>query len=282
METIAKWHFAMLNDKKRNKAIENAILDLNLNNKIVFEIGTGSGLFSILFAKSGASHVYTCEQNPLMASIASKLINSSGYANIISLYPESSSTLIRKKKFNIKPDIIFTETLDCGIIGEGFQEIKQDIIKIANDNTKILPNNINKLGVLINSNSIMNLNKVDSYSQIDISYLNEYSTNTYFPVRSEMFQSEWLSESTLIRKYDYKSIEPPESFFSITATKDGICHGILSWFQIELGKQEVTTKPNSGSHWHQAFHPFENFIKVTKGQKYHFVLNNKARIVEKI
>ncbi len=281
METIPKWHFAMLNDKKRNQAIENAILDLNLNNKIVFEIGTGSGLFSILFAKSGASHVYTCEQNPLMASIASKLIQNSGYANLISLYPESSSTLICNKKFNIKPDIIFTETLDCGIIGEGFEEIKTDILKIANDNTEILPNNINKLGVLINSNDIVNLNKVDSYSQIDISYLNQYSTSTYFPVRSEMYKSEWLSESTLIRKYDYTSIELPNNLFSITATKDGICHGILSWFEIEFGKQGITTKPNSGSHWHQAFHPLENFIKITKGKTYNFVINNKGRIEQK-
>ncbi len=281
METIPKWHFAMLNDKKRNQAIENAILDLNLNNKIVFEIGTGSGLFSILFAKSGASHVYTCEQNPLMASIASKLIKNSGYANLISLYPESSSTLIRNKKFNIKPDIIFTETLDCGIIGEGFEEIKTDIIKIANDNTEILPNNINKLGVLINSNDIVNLNKVDSYSQIDISYLNQYSTSTYFPVRSEIYKSEWLSESTLIRKYDYTSIELPNNLFSITATKDGICHGILSWFELEFGKQRITTKPNSGSHWHQAFHPLENIIKITKGKTYNFVINNKGRIEQK-
>ena len=271
----------MLNDKKRNKAIENAILDLNLNNKIVFEIGTGSGLFSILFAKSGASHVYTCEQNPLMASIASKLIKNSGYANLISLYPESSSTLIRNKKFNIKPDIIFTETLDCGIIGEGFEEIKKDILKIANDNTEILPNNINKLGVLINSNDIVNLNKVDSYSQIDISYLNQYSTSTYFPVRSEMYKSEWLSESTLIRKYDYTSIELPKNLFSITATKDGICHGILSWFEIELGKQRITTKPNSGSHWHQAFHPLEKTIRINKGKTYNFVINNKGRIEQK-
>jgi type II protein arginine methyltransferase len=281
METIAKWHFAMLNDKKRNKAIENAILDLNLNNKIVFEIGTGSGLFSILFAKSGASHVYTCEENPLMASIASKLVKNSDYANLISLYPESSSTLIRKKKFNIKPDIIFTETVDCGIIGEGFEQIKKDIIQIANDNTEILPNNINKLGVLINSNSIVNLNKVDSYSHIDISYLNQYSTSTYFPVRSEMYKSEWLSESTLIRKYDYTSIELPKHLFSITATKDGICHGILSWFEIEFGKQSITTKPNSGSHWHQAFHPLEKTITINNGKTYNFVINNKGRIEQK-
>ncbi len=281
METIAKWHFAMLNDKKRNQAIENAILDLNLNNKIVFEIGTGSGLFSILFAKSGASHVYTCEENPLMASIASKLIKNSGYSNAITLFPQSSSTLVDTKNFNIKPDIIFTETVDCGIIGEGFEEIKQDILKIATDNTKILPSNINKLGVLINSNDILNLNKVDSYSQIDISYLNKYSTSTYFPVRSEIYKSEWLSESTLIRNYDYTSIELATNLFSITATKDGICHGILSWFQIEFGKQLITTKPNSGSHWHQAFHPLEKIIKMTKGKTYNFVINNKGRIEQK-
>jgi len=275
---IPKWHFAMLNDKKRNLAIENAILDLNLKNKIVFEIGTGSGLFSILFARNGAAHVYTCEQNPIMASIASKLIQHSGYSSAISLFPESSSTLVDKKNFNIKPDIIFTETLDCGIIGEGFAEIKQDIIKIANDNTEILPNNINKLGVLINSNQIVNLNKVDSFSQIDVSYLNQYSTTTYFPVRSEMYQSEWLSESTLIRKYDYRSIELPKNVFSITATKNGICHGILSWFEMEFGKHGITTQPNSSSHWHQAFHPFEKNINIIKGNTYDFVINNKGGI----
>jgi protein arginine N-methyltransferase 1 len=277
---IPKWHFAMLNDKKRNLAIENAILDLNLKNKIVFEIGTGSGLFSILFARCGAAHVYTCEQNPIMASIASQLIKSSGYSSVISLFSESSSTLINKKNFHIKPDIIFTETVDCGIIGEGFEQIKQDIIKIANDNTEILPNNINKRGVLINSNAIVNLNKVNSYSEIDLSHLNEYSTTTYFPVRSEIHQSEWLSESSLIRKYDYTSIELPKTVFSIKATKNGICHGILSWFEIEFGKHGITTQPNSNSHWHQAFHPLEKFIQITKGKTYNFIINNKGGIEE--
>jgi len=235
-------------------------------------------LFSVLFAKYGALHVYTCEENLAMASMASKVIKNSGYGSVITLYSESSSTLVRKKSFNIKPDIIFTETLDCGIIGEGFEKIKKDIIKIANENTEILPNNVNKLGVLVNSNEIANLNRVDSYSQINISYLNEYSTTTYFPVRSELFESESLSAPVLIRKYDYTSIDLSESLFSIKATKDGICHGILSWFEIDFGQHQIITKPNSDSHWHQAFHPLEKLIRVTKGDTYNFIINNEGRI----
>src|SRR5919106_4193439 len=90
------WHFAMLNDEDRNKAIERAIAGLELHGKIVFEIGTGCGLVALLFAKYGAEHVYSCEVNPRMADIARSVIHRTDLADRITLFKASSSEVIEK------------------------------------------------------------------------------------------------------------------------------------------------------------------------------------------
>ena len=52
------WHFSMLNDTTRNAIIENAIRELDLEGKIVFEIGAGTGLVAILFGGTVATAGY--------------------------------------------------------------------------------------------------------------------------------------------------------------------------------------------------------------------------------
>src|SRR5688572_4375318 len=88
------WHFAMLNDEDRNRAIESAIAGLDLHGKIIFEIGTGCGVVALLFAKFGAAHVYSCEINPRMAEIARAVIGRTNLADRITLFRASSSEVI--------------------------------------------------------------------------------------------------------------------------------------------------------------------------------------------
>ena len=42
---------------------------------IVLDIGCGAGLTAMLAARAGARHVYTCEQQPLIAQAAERVID---------------------------------------------------------------------------------------------------------------------------------------------------------------------------------------------------------------
>ena len=63
----------MVNDSSRNEAIERSIASLDLVGRTVVEIGAGSGLVALLFAKHGAARVVTCETSPSLAAAARRI-----------------------------------------------------------------------------------------------------------------------------------------------------------------------------------------------------------------
>jgi type II protein arginine methyltransferase len=271
------WHFAMLNDEDRNKAIERAIAGLDLQGKIIFEIGTGCGLVALLFAKYGASHVYSCEINPHMAEIARAIIGQSDLANRITLFPAGSSEAIEKRLLPTPPDIIFTETLDCGVVGEGFDLVAQDIRKVSRPGTLVIPGHIQQFGILVEGKAFSRLNRVSLACGFDISVLNAYSTRTYFPVRERLYDYTPLSEPFLLQEYSYteeRRITPKRAL----AYRSGTAHGVLSWFEAQFGNETITNSPGTHGHWHQAFHPFEETLEVSAKQEVAVTMNTAGQL----
>ena len=58
---VPKWHIPMMNDYQRNNAYLKAIKCAIKDNEYVLEIGTGSGLLSMMASDAGAEKVITCE-----------------------------------------------------------------------------------------------------------------------------------------------------------------------------------------------------------------------------
>lgn len=269
------WHYAMLNDHARNAAIAAAINDLELAGKTVVEIGAGSGIISILFARAGAERVIACEMNPAMAQVAIETIHRAGMQERIALLPMSSTMAIDQGLLPEKPDVIFTETVDCGVIGEGFHAIARDIRRIAGAETTVLPGEIRQYGLLIHSPAIFGLNHVDSVFGVDMAPLNTFSTRTYFPVRAAWHGFESLTRPALLRTYDYRE-ERPAAPVRLKVTVSGLVHGVLSWFELQMGRHVITNAVGEHSHWHQAFHPFPTPLKVREGEEIEVLIDDEG------
>lgn len=251
----------MLNDERRSAAIAAAVAALDLAGKTVFEIGTGSGVVALLFAKLGARHVFTCESNENLARAADDIIGATPYADRITIIHASSREVVEERLLTSAPDIIFTETIDCGIVGEGFFAIRRDIQEIAGPRTIVLPARIEQHGVVIESLAIRGLNEVTAAFGFDVSALNRFATSTYFPVRARLYPFCQLSAPTVLRTYDYLSSDDNLSSL-VRITRPGIAHGLLSWFRLDLGATSLSNPFDLDSHWHQAFHPFPVPIRV--------------------
>lgn len=258
------WHFAMVNDVPRNQAIERCIAALDLKGKTVVEIGSGTGLIALLFAKHGAERVITCEMNANLASLAEKVIASTPYADRISIINESSTVAIERGLLPMAPDVIFTETLDCGVVGEGFMPIAVDIARLAGPHTLILPRLIRQSAALIESVSLANLNRATTACGFDLRLLNQFSTGNYFPVHTELHRHRLLSTPQTVREYRYLGCREAQAV-KVQATRPGMIHGLLSWFEADFGGAIVSNEPFSGSHWHQAFHPLPEDLCVVEG-----------------
>ena len=256
------WHFAMLNDHDRNTAIEHMISRLHLCGKVIFEIGTGCGLVALLFAKYGASHVYSCEINPRLAEIATAVVERTDFADRITLFKTCSTTVLDRGLLPMRPDIVFTETLDCGVVGEGFGTVARDIRKIADERTIMIPGLVQQFGILVEAPALAKLNRVGTACGFDISPLNEYSTRSYFPVRERLYDYTPLSEPFLIREYSYLE-DRPSAPSPAMPYRSGVADGVLSWFEASFGDETITNSPGTHGHWHQAYHPLTSPVEVT-------------------
>jgi type I protein arginine methyltransferase len=267
------WHFAMVNDIPRNQVIERSIAAMDLKGKTVVEIGSGTGLIALLFAKYGASHVFTCEMNPNLAAVARRIVAATPYNSRITIIGESSSVALAQGSLPRHPDVIFTETLDCGVVGEGFLPIANDIADLAGPNTIIMPRTVRQFARLIESESLANLNRASNACGFDLSALNEYSTGNYFPVHTELHRHRFLSDTAVVRDYTYLDC-PKAQVHRLKAGASGTISGVLSWFAADFGGAIVSNEPGSGSHWHQAFHTLPEDIHVEAGAEVSLLIDD--------
>jgi len=267
------WHYRMLNDAARNRAIEAAIAALPVAGKTVFEIGAGAGLIALLFAKHGAARVYTCEINRHLCDIARRIADHSEYRDRIEIFDVSSGEVVRRGLLPEAPDIIFTETVDSGVIGEGFFGIAADIKALMGPDTVVLPQRIDQFGMLVDSQAFYDLNFVHDVCGFDLSFLNTYSTPGYLPVWAALHDYAPLSESVLLRSYDYTVANPAEAR-PLPVTRSGRAHGLLTWFALRFGAETATSAVDAKSHWHQAFHPFKAPVAVSQDRTIVVTLEN--------
>jgi SAM-dependent methyltransferase len=115
-------YMPMINDTGRNVYYKQAI-EAAVPGKVVCDIGTGTGLLSILAAKAGAEKVYSVEMDPGRADFARKIIHQVGLSNRIEV--------IHKNFFDtdIHADIFVSETIGTPVFNE-------DIIAIAKHATR--------------------------------------------------------------------------------------------------------------------------------------------------
>lgn len=260
------WHFSMVNDHKRNSVIEKAIAAMNSAGKTVVEIGTGTGLIALLFARYGAARVVSCELNKNLADIAREIIAQTPFHSKIEVIHASSTMAIQRGLLPRNPDIIFTETLDCGVVGEGFFSIARDIEKLAAPHTQIMPMKVRQRAIVIDSSAIADLNRSGVACGFDLQALNRFSTKNYFPIHAELHKHRCLTEAQVVREFTYINCAEAE-LVPVVTLENGRAHGLLSWFEANFGGAMTNNEPFSGSHWHQAFHPVQNELRVRAGQE---------------
>ncbi|MCA1493670.1 50S ribosomal protein L11 methyltransferase [Ensifer sp. NBAIM29] len=266
---VPAWHFAMMRDSARNTAIEAAIASCNVMGKTVVEIGTGAGLPAMLFAKYGARKVFTCEMDERVAGAARDIVQTNDLHDRIVVIAKSSRQAILDGDFPSAPDIVFTETLDAGVVGEGYEAIAEDIRQIASPSTVMLPQRVQQFGFLCSDVQAFEKNSIFNQCGCDLSGFNLFAERSYFSVNQVLHDPVCLSPTVLFRNYDYlnpNALEPVEH--QLIAHSSGICHGMTSYFDALFGKFLVTSRGRT-SHWPTAFHPLREPMPVESGRHYH-------------
>ena len=133
----SNYFYGMYKDQDRNR-FYSEIIEKNVKNKVVLEIGAGAGLLSCLCIKNSAKHVYALEANEKNYNFAKETIKRNGFENKITLL-NISSTEFKDEKFLEEVDVVLHELIADNIFGEAILSILFDIKKRLKKSVIFLP-----------------------------------------------------------------------------------------------------------------------------------------------
>jgi predicted RNA methylase len=129
----------MINDHERNRFYQDSLNDVR--NKIVLDIGAGTGLLSALAVECGASHVYSFEYDPKNYSVTENFIKQSNLQDKITLILADVLTVDNVCWEHQPIDIIITETFASDCFIENFAFLVEHVENNFNlsDNHRWIP-----------------------------------------------------------------------------------------------------------------------------------------------
>lgn len=267
---VPRWHFAMLNDGERTKAFQAALHGQIKPGELVLDIGAGSGLLAMMAVRAGARAAVSCEMLEPIAHVARKIVAENGMAERVSIVPKSSFELAVGADLPARADLLVTETIDCGLLGEGILPVVRHAKEhLLARGARQIPASARVKFALLESREIHRNNFAFETGGLDISLFNRFSTREYFPVRLATWRHELLSAPALAFDFDFLGELPTSRAATIPVhlARGGTVHGVVFWFELELGAGvQLSNAPgNTASHWMQAVQCFEAPISLPAG-----------------
>lgn len=268
--SVPRWHFAMLNDTERNTALATALERVLPRGSTVLDIGTGTGLLAMSAIRAGAARVYTCEENPLLAEMARQIIAGHGMSDVVTVLDKRSDELRVGEDLDARVDVVVSEIVDCGLIGEGLlPSVRHARAHLLAPGGLMVPVAARVFGQLISSPVVTGLNRVTTAGGFDVSLMNAVATRGHFPVRLTTWPFSALSDPLELVAFDFAAdpLTPGSRRLAVPVIADGEVHALVAWFEMSLGAGiTLHNAPyHAGSHWMQALVPFEKPAVVTAG-----------------
>lgn len=274
--TIRAWHFEMLADQSRNQAYYDAIKEKVKPGHHVLDIGTGSGLLSMMAAQQGAELVTTFEMVGELAKVARTVIADNGLDQKIKVFDQKSTSAIIGDHLPQKVDVLVSEILDTGLLGEGvLPSHRHALAQLTTDDPVVIPRSATVKGMLIQCDAFHSIYAKMNIEGFDMSSFGKFhKANRYVVQKLETIDHKKLTDVTPIWQVDFKQLPPPYTMesplkenLSFTAEQDGEVHALAFWFDLNLTESICESSGPDGKmvHWGQAVLYFDKAKKVRKG-----------------
>ena len=269
-QIVPRWHFEMLNDEKRNAAFQRALTNAITPETIVLDICSGTGLLAMMAARAGAKETVTCEMVPQLAELARDTVALNGLADRIITLDKKSTALVIGYQMVHKANLLVTETVDCGFLGEGIvSSIAHSKANLLTEDAQIVPCAATVYATVVESPRLRNLNRAQTAEGFDVSLINRYASANYVPVRLAAFEYTPLTEAFPVFNFDFVNgaIAPERKQIEVPALRDGTAQCVIFWFHMQLDQENaISNEPGSTTHWEQALQGLETEVAVKAGQ----------------
>lgn len=273
----------MLADNVRTSTYQQAFFKnaIDFNDKVILDVGTGTGILSFFAVQAGAKRVYAVEasQSAVTAELLSK---ANGFDDKIKIIIGK----IEEIELPEKVDIIISEPIGFLLVHERMLEsyviarnrfLKNDGIMMPSTGSILLAPFTDEQVYKDQLTKIEFWNCKDFYG-IDLTPALGKANVEYFsqPVVGYVPSSSLISSQRTVHTIDFNSVSCSElqKFtipFSFRVDRTSIMHGIAGWFDINfIGTEEViqlSTAPDCpGTHWYQCRMLLHEPLAINRGQ----------------
>uniref|UniRef100_A0A0E0ERB6 Protein arginine N-methyltransferase 1 n=1 Tax=Oryza meridionalis TaxID=40149 RepID=A0A0E0ERB6_9ORYZ len=267
-------HEEMLKDVVRTKSYQNVITQNSFlfKDKIVLDVGAGTGILSLFCAKAGAKHVYAIECSQ-MADMAKEIVKTNGYSNVI--------TVIKGKVEEIelpvpKVDVIISEWMGYFLLFENML----NTVLYARD--KWLADG----GVVLPDKASLHLTAIEDaeYKEDKIEFWNNvYGFDMRCIKKQAMMEplvdtvdaNQIVTNCQLLKTMDISKMTPGDASFTVpfklVAERNDYIHALVAYFNVSFTKchkmMGFSTGPRSkATHWKQTVLYLEDVLTICEGE----------------
>ncbi|GMM27330.1 protein-arginine omega-N methyltransferase [Martiniozyma asiatica (nom. inval.)] len=272
-------HEEMLKDRVRTLSYRNAIMKNKhlFKDKIVLDVGCGTGVLSMFAAQAGAKHVIAVDMSNII-EMAEKVVDLNGFSDKI--------TLLRGKLEDVElpykeVDIIISEWMGYFLLYESML----DTVLIARDRYLkkgglIFPDKASIHVALIEDEEYKN-EKIHFWEDPTQLYGFDYTPFVKIamaePLVDTVDNAVVVSSHYQLIEFDLNTVTIEglafHKQFKVTATRDDLVHGVLSWFDIifpsdtKEGEVVFSTGAHAAyTHWKQTVFYLDQVLDVKKGE----------------
>ncbi|KAJ6372166.1 hypothetical protein OIU76_026618 [Salix suchowensis] len=267
-------HEEMLKDAVRTKTYQNVIYQNKFlfKDKVVLDVGAGTGILSLFCAKAGAAHVYAVECSH-MANMAKEIVESNGFSNVI--------TVLKGKIEEIelpvaKVDIIISEWMGYFLL---FENMLNSVLYtrdkwLVNDGI-VLPDKTSLYLTAIEDAEYKE-DKIEFWNNVygfDMTCIKKQAMGE--PLVDTVDQNQIVTNCQLLKTMDIsKMVSGDTSFtapFKLVAERDDYIHALVAYFDVSFTKchklMGFSTGPRSrATHWKQTVLYLEDVLTICQGE----------------
>ena len=267
-------HEEMLKDEVRTRTYMNAILRNQhiFKDKIVLDVGCGTGILSLFAAKAGATHVYGIDMSAI-ADAAQQIVKDNGY--------EDRVTIIKAKVEDVQlpvehVDIIISEWMGYFLLYESML----DTVLFARDKW-LTPG-----GLIFPDTCSLHLLAIEDgeyrHEKIDW-WRNVYGFNMECIGRTALLEplvdivsaEQVCTHPCLLRTFNLKTMKKEDACFTapfaLSVARNDYVHALVAYFDCDFNdshkKISFSTSPRARStHWKQTVFYLEDTLTVSTGE----------------
>lgn len=290
----------MLADTVRTGLYQKSILEnpTDFYDKVVLDIGTGSGILSFFALQAGAKKVYAVDASDAV-NIAKVLAKHNGFEDRIEIIKGK----IEEINLPEQVDVIISEPIGFMLVHErmiesylvgrnrflkNFIEYEEEIYKGNEEklnSVKLYPSCASIILTAFSDDHLHydHLNKAsfwdsEDFFGINLKCVQDLALEEYFSqvIVGKISEDTLISKDRITKNFDFRKIKKEDLLefeleFRMEISKTCLLHGLAGWFDLDfLGSDSfhiLSTSPSSPTtHWYQCRFLFQHPIGVNAGQ----------------